>query len=1026
MATQPFLDAWLAAGSRPLVVLAQITLSRADGSQTDTLRVGTVECGTTGGPAFLSGIKDAAPVHHPGDFCSTDIPLCSCGLSLEADLTATFPAGAGAKIVTTLRQSLSTHRWIGARVVVWRHFSDMSFADAQQVFDGLVADMTLAESLELTLRQSSGWNRPLGDRGITLQQFPRADQQVVGLPIPILYGRLQQRQMRRPWTGGYTQSDLGMFLPDRRVYPSVLVDKGRGGQATQNQKARVAAASHLVTVSESDQLGFIQQNDVICKMTPYDAVAVEGARSFQGAGLSGWELPETKTWASWVQFPSDKSDQGNEAENYRALFRPTDTQFARFNYAALRRQLWLRFQPIPNVGDWNNKVYWRIGYRAATGLSGFQLLLAVDGGGPDTQFASLAASVNPIVHPTTEAAAELITISGGLPAPLHTWTIKIGFFGAGPAGVLDLFFFALYARFRPKDEILQSGRVVQSGRGPLPEAQRRSDRRQVTTTIQTTPPQIEASGKFFHTLNGLLDDGSGTYTGSAGALIEKMPDILRHVMVAYGAAAIADIDATSFNAARSILVDQLGQPVGYGICVLEQTDVSEVLLRLAADSMSQVFLSPYDSKFRMHVWRTGPSITYTRKISRFDVAEPQGPVIEQLDLGSMVSGVRVAYDYDHHSKTFRSESTLAYNKSVGGFEHRNLRDEYLTVVAGVNDRLNWTRGGSAKVCTLAGAAAPGMSYDPGPLATEVQNKMRAADTATNYWCAHGGTVTDECCVIAFSILAVGYVVSIATGTWTMEQLASLAGQAMNGVGPGGFSVTYSRTTRKFTIANGVSFSLRWCAGLTVDVPNRALALMGYCTDATGTVLTSQFEVEEGRFGVVCGASGAAVNTPIDLNFQSGPDGADSAVSVRYCADVLGYDPGEDKLAIFNALGAWTGDCPKGNRETALRAIANLYGPRREMVIEARTITSTGAARSLRNRVVDLLSSPRVMVRFSTMKMPDLERGDVFQFADDVDELLPYPGLGSDGSWIGKRFVVVELSHNMGPLRYDTVVRAVQV
>jgi hypothetical protein len=98
-----------------------------------------------------------------------------------------------------------------------------------------------------------------------------------------------------------------------------------------------------------------------------------------------------------------------------------------------------------------------------------------------------------------------------------------------------------------------------------------------------------------------------------------------------------------------------------------------------------------------------------------------------------------------------------------------------------------------------------------------------------------------------------------------------------------------------------------------------------------------------------------------------------------------------------------------------------------MGFEAKTIIDTDTARELRNRIVDMASDPDLqVVTFRSTKVPDLERGRVLAFSSLFDAIIPFPKQGSDGSWSGKKFWVVETRQNAGPARWDTEVTCVEV
>jgi hypothetical protein len=120
------------------------------------------------------------------------------------------------------------------------------------------------------------------------------------------------------------------------------------------------------------------------------------------------------------------------------------------------------------------------------------------------------------------------------------------------------------------------------------------------------------------------------------------------------------------------------------------------------------------------------------------------------------------------------------------------------------------------------------------------------------------------------------------------------------------------------------------------------------------------------------------------------------------------------------------DAPKSEAEAPLLRSASRYGARRDTVLDLRAVQETETALELRNRLAALFGKPRVTLEFTTEMAPDLERSRVIQFSSDMDAVLPYPDPDSDGSWVGKRFVVVETEQHLGPVAFYTKVLAVSL
>ena len=152
-----------------------------------------------------------------------------------------------------------------------------------------------------------------------------------------------------------------------------------------------------------------------------------------------------------------------------------------------------------------------------------------------------------------------------------------------------------------------------------------------------------------------------------------------------------------------------------------------------------------------------------------------------------------------------------------------------------------------------------------------------------------------------------------------------------------------------------------------------------------------------------------------------------AVSVQY-----GHDYAKNRT-LFTALvrpdnsaqGFSQPDVRDTTREAQAAASTAAWGVSNELTVAAEYLRDETEAVWLRNRLFDLQKSPPVYVRFSTLKCPDLQRGRVFSLSSDIDSHVRYPGPGSNGSWAGRKFRVLEVQQRLMAAWHQEVV-AVEV
>lgn len=1084
MATAEFL-ARFRSGSGRLARLAKIELPRADGSQIDQVYFGAFDTATpadsvTGYSArlWLGLIEDVGPIHMPGGFGSTDFAPCTGLLTLNAGTPVIFPEDSAAAITATLRESLALHVWTNARVTLYRFFmDDDDFKHAQIVLkDAAVTQWSLKnQSITLTLRQDMGWNRPLMPRIVTRGEFPRAPDSAVGLSLGIKYGDHSARRMRRPWP---TQPDNFNYFnildgtgPTQGAHArAILADTGRGSEATINPDAKVYVAGHRIKSVYDSAVGTGIWMDMEGQMGLVDSLSTV----FNDDSGAGMTLPDDLSQTVIANIPQGFTAGTNYARDFHALFDPSDSSFAFFDIVQNLNKVTCEMGSMPTtVTPIDFKIV--VGYQTSDDYAYLGLYLNTAGPTSGESFYVrqdwLPESTTPTIYVSGAIDwADLVNqtppgnFSDFSQLRLHLrWDTN-----QSPAGQAKVFFMGLAVRCRPKLSLVQTARVIGSRVAPIPSGPGRLKFAPISVPFRQDvkiPAVVEMRSDFYANSLGIPDDNAGTYTGQADALIERAPDILTHALVNYGGIPLADIEAGagvpgSFSDAHARLAESWGEPK-HMLEVSESVDLLTALLGITADSLTQLLRSPYDNRFRLNVWRDDPAVDYPYTIGRYDIRESLGPIVELTPLQQVVTGVRVSYDYDGRDRAPRSEVSLSASGSIAGYDFYGLRDQNMVVVEGQNDRFDFrsTIGGGGLTERNASLTpgpyvpqssrprgeGPPYDYEEG-FAQHLKSQMSWAEgtqaSGSRYQVTWGTMVTaghnDRLDFIHNGVNKTG---TIPAGTYaTCEALALAVRDAVNtaaGYAPPAdprFFCNYNRTTHKFYVfkSDGSNtWSIAGSSDYTSDrMQESGWAGLGFFHVSNLTIPQEEYDILyadderlEEHFGITIIA-----DSTFELAFQSGYYGADSAVSVRNCSDLLGFHPRHDRTRPFSPNGgrAYCGDCPKGDREHAMATAEQLYGPRRDVSCDCRTLTDTRSALALRNRIFDLFRAPRATIRFSTRALPDIERGHVIAFDTSLNTIAPYPAPGRDRSWAGKKFIVTEVVHNMGPDTLQTDVVAVDI
>jgi hypothetical protein len=991
-----------------------------------TLYLGTREIVTPGPVVWQMALADVEPIHAPGSLRESSWSPCSTGFTVLDVPLAHQTAGKRAMDV------FHTHRWIGATVTVYFWETGLtSAADLAQMFKGWIQDYE-PDGFKMVVRclQRWNWNHEVDLISVTRKRYPRAPEESVGQLVPKVRGSVRSIGMRSPWTAEYSFNEQHVWehiTGGRRAMKGVLVDSGGGPS---DLPSRVLFASHAcktfdpMPTQDKGSVPYIAIDDKLCL---FDAASAsifnsdaDGAGIKIGSVVSGGT--DSYQLAFYPMMPVNlELASVKNTENGRAVLDvANETSYAVMDYTNNLWDTWVRLATVAPAGDIVT-VYYCFGYQTGGAAAGSPLALDIYSGGSSIASANFAASSTPTVGVLTFA------------SPANLWNfgdvvMKLFWNGANANATARIYFMGAIIKFRPKGEVV--GNTMQTI--TVPYKIQATDPLTGETAVLQVPRKINVMRavsrlgfhRWFATLEGYADDGGGTYTGTASALIERAPDIARHLLVLDGGESAGNITTAastfgSFVDARAALKTWRQSDMLHALILSDVERVSQALERLAVDAGAWCYLSEFDDKWKWIVWRSGAAVDYSPKLTVRDLAP--GLRLRPTPGSRRETGISVRYGFDEFRGRSVHETGIGPGRSTAGHKYRNLRDQQFTVLSSgpeQNNKIDIHGSYGDATATIANG-----SYTGSTMLSAVKTALVAARNKVWAPCRGPTTVTgvnDRFVIQENEGAQDTFVVVIPQSDYaTMELYATAIQTACNGVSDS-FTVTYSRTTRKLTIARAVN-TFRLNAGLGTPADLTALVAMGYVVATTAYVASRVADFEREEEIVTIGNTEEA----FDLEWETGTNGTNG--NNTNAANLLGYDAARDDLgySVAPALTMLTAICPTGNREQAIAAITAGTGEKLPIVIEGRTIYDHDTAREVRNRAADLLCVNRPEISASLLWAVDLERGRVIEFDSSLDALWPYAVEGSDGSWAGKKFQVVDkVQHVAGS--YITEIAAVEI
>jgi hypothetical protein len=417
-----------------------------------------------------------------------------------------------------------------------------------------------------------------------------------------------------------------------------------------------------------------------------------------------------------------------------------------------------------------------------------------------------------------------------------------------------------------------------------------------------------------------------------------------------------------------------------------------------------VYLDRFNNKWLAFPWKTGAQVDYDRPLSYDDVMDFQA---EETSVVDVRTAVRVRYGFDHFKGRTQYEAFVNSAGSSQGLTEPATRDQLLRVTAAANDTIDFVYGVTTYASTLTAATyAAGLD-----LASEAQLRIRTSIGGGNTSIAVGFSFvikTGFNDVFAWSIQTgpTGYSCVLSPGDYSPEALATECARAMNATGVPGvtFGCTYSHATNLFTWTSvGDNIEVNGLSNLGTGTGTSANRAMGsYRVFPTAAVYAASVPAELPRYKDRFHISTNGGDN-ITMKWATGVNVAKNA------ADLLGYIKADATTVVSNIA-----DYSRGARETSSATFESYYGPRQENTVTGDFIRDENTAVQLRNRLWDFAAKPRVLLRFSTFRMPDARRMMTFTLDKTFAGHITYPQYGSNGTWEGKVMRVLEVEQRCGP------------
>lgn len=1016
---QPGTAAYLAAirrtaPSTALLVQIDLTIPSAR-----TLRFSSRGIGPVDGYSWEEGLEGEA-IRDAIEYLGAGPNLVSWKCSIA---NKTLSDGGGGARLDTL---LASYQWRRARIRAYSWETSLtSFADALPLFDGRIL-YPKAEGALIVLQctQSFDWDKTIPAHLVDIVTAPNAPDSAMGVPYPIVLGAHTKPPLISPFSAGYLdehdQSGGG-----RLAVPLIVTDPGTGAN---NVKA--IAAGHLLKK-------LFDPTDGHAAFMPGSGstlapILTTGASETLGASESYLSIDDGQLVAYAAVLPSQvataAASVNNSADGPRLAMTPHNlSQFASIDQTAGKNALVLM---LPNVGSLGTIV-------SVEAMVGFSQL--VDN--PANRLRIRPCNVATGTYGTAITSGLSLGIGSGL-ALRGAW--DTGFYnsnwqfsdgGANPnaAIVVDytggaiqktsIYWACLVVKFKPARSVVGQSHTtglktvtIKPNEQATPGVYIGDPNLYITVPVDVPNDINQLDSPLYANVEGAPDDGSGTYTGSAAALVERPSDLVRWLLTEQGGLSAGDFETSagehgSFVDARTAVKD--GWPGEFKLApyIGRQIKLSDAIKDICAQSLCSVVLDRFTGKWRFGVWKLGARADYDLTF-RWDIIElVSAETLTNLD---SVQEVRVQYGYDHFTGRTLFETFVSPAGSSTGYNTPTTRDQKSIVISAANQYVDFALDASTSAASVANATYTDMMT----LAKAIRDAMNTSSgTTTAIAVGYGldvkASYNDS---LRFTVGGTPYTATLTAGKYPSGDAFAIELQrAMNAAGSGlTFTATYSPATSGFTVTGSSAWAVADDGAGHLSI---GWATVGYAYPAAAATSrgTDFPRYLEHFWWQVVDTTAFGGHATITLKWGTGTHTATN------CALDVGF-----ARADGSASADQSASYGRGLREIVAASALSDYGPHEPDQFVASAVNDEETAVRIRNRRFDLRTIDRVIVVFRTTFAPDLQRLRHIQFDASLDAHRAFPRYGSDGSWAGKVFKVISVLQYPHDAQHHSEITAIEV
>lgn len=999
---------WTAAMVQKFVTqtLRPVTLLQIDLTSPSSRTLKFSSVAWDGDPTFQPVIISSTSADDRAEFLSPGPVALSMTVRIQAQAKLAYQAANKRAI-----HALSDYQWEAAVATVWLVDETLDASHVAQQFVGVIDHVgTTRDEIVLSLLIDNGWNKEAIDLELSTALYANMPDGGAGGVLGPIVGNNSMAGMPLPWADPVAL--LEKAQKDGRSLVALkgsLVDPGIG-----TAKARVLFAGHQmkgVPGSDKERLIFMAGAQVPAVLEP-TYTGGSGITEVNTSSEAGVTIDDEKMVAYAAILPIDVRTTGtrpNTAVNPRNALTQAMDQFADLNAGTGKIELVF---VIPSVGSLGTILSVQVQVAHSGGGTGNLRVYPYDPAtaGAGTVVTMPVASANPAIDVGTWDA---------------NWWTQNWDFGAnnghggidlivdiagGATGAAKIFWAVLVVKYRPTTKALvpaiaerKPSRWFKPAPPPKVDWMPHSSRGWLPHLGAGRPgvPGVnELEGTFFGNGSGAYDNGSGDFTGTASALIEKISDVIRWLLVRYGGVSLGAFEtgATafgSFTSARYLCRNLQPEDLLVAFQITSRMNLSDLISQLCEQTMCHVFVDPEDGKWKILPWRDGMPLDYAREIGSDPLSMLEFSA-ERTDRVELVQGVRVKWWRDVFRDREMFETYVTSATSGRGRTHPEQRDERCEIVSLVNNKFDWDTSMYTYSDTLTTAA-----YVPVNLAAHIQDKMRTHYAA--YSVGHGASAK-PLCWYGFGVKAgagywdkldirVGGTLFVATldEGWVDDPhgLAAHASARLNATGSGRtFAITYNESTGKFdyAVTGGA-----WDIG-GPDHMRSAWPLLG--------------QIDEAVLGL--GASGSFTGARYARRYYIAASGGITGLAIRFgsgaphqVAHTVGWDQ-NDLTGASEYRSLWQ----VGNLESQCATLETQWKRKRQIDIPCWAVKSETVAIEIRQRALAMRQRSRIKVKFRTAECPDLKRLMTFKFSTAMDAEMPPPGIAS---WANLRLRVLERS-----------------